>query len=298
MPTSLSVASDDIHVYLKDASIFIDSTAGAIGGTQILDALHSFTLRGTQELDLKRFANGAQQFEINGYGRGARIHRAVVRVRQDRRHGGHRLRVRCLDERRRGQPLRPALLRVHRLRPDRRLARRPVLAGWWTCRCATTPAPMARSGATPPSSCWAAPSTTRTLTNPFESTIVNTLDRGGVLVVSFDVHDPVSVSGYPAPGRGYGQPPREARPGRRDRRPADDHRRQPEPARHGRADREAGRGLSAARRRVWTLVDEDGRPVPGQRGHHPRTGCSTTSRWPRRSPTPRTSCTWPRSSSL
>jgi hypothetical protein len=72
VPTSLSVDAAAIPIYLKDASLFIDSAAGSIGGTQISDALHSFRLRGTQEVDRKRFANGSQQFEINGYGRGAR----------------------------------------------------------------------------------------------------------------------------------------------------------------------------------------------------------------------------------
>ena len=71
VPTSLSVDANAIHVYLKDCSLFIDSAAGSIGSTQILDAMHSFTMRATQEIDNKRFANGSQEFEINGYGRGA-----------------------------------------------------------------------------------------------------------------------------------------------------------------------------------------------------------------------------------
>lgn len=73
VPTSLTVDSGAIPIYLKDGSLFIDSTPGAIGGTQILDALHSFRLRATQEVDQKRFANGSQEFEINGFGRGARM---------------------------------------------------------------------------------------------------------------------------------------------------------------------------------------------------------------------------------
>jgi hypothetical protein len=66
------VDSRAIPVYLKDMSLFIDSTPGALGGTQIMDAVHGFRLRCSQELDKKRFANGAQEFEINGYGRGPR----------------------------------------------------------------------------------------------------------------------------------------------------------------------------------------------------------------------------------
>lgn len=73
VPGAATVDSAAIPVYLKDGSIFIDSTPGALGSTQILDALHSFRLHGTQEVDQKRFANGSQQFEINGFGRGARM---------------------------------------------------------------------------------------------------------------------------------------------------------------------------------------------------------------------------------
>jgi hypothetical protein len=72
VPHALSVDSAAIPVYLKDATLYIDSTAGAIGGTAITDALHAFRLRCSQELDRKRFANGTQEFEISGYGRGAR----------------------------------------------------------------------------------------------------------------------------------------------------------------------------------------------------------------------------------
>lgn len=72
VPTSLAVDPNAVAVYLKDLSLFIDSLPGDIGETQILDALHSFRLRMSQEVDQKRFANGAQAFETHGYGRGAR----------------------------------------------------------------------------------------------------------------------------------------------------------------------------------------------------------------------------------
>src|SRR6185436_7530546 len=39
---------------------------------QILDALHTFTLRFTQTPDQKRFANGDQSFDLDGYGLGER----------------------------------------------------------------------------------------------------------------------------------------------------------------------------------------------------------------------------------
>lgn len=72
VPTSLTVDSGAVPIYLKDGSLFIDTLPANIGNTQISDALHSFVLRGTQEVDTKRFANGSQEFEVNGYGRGAR----------------------------------------------------------------------------------------------------------------------------------------------------------------------------------------------------------------------------------
>ena len=74
VPTpSLSVDAQAIPIYMKDLSLFIDSTAGAIGGTLIADALHSFNLKITQEVDQKRFAQGSQNFDLDGYGRGKRL---------------------------------------------------------------------------------------------------------------------------------------------------------------------------------------------------------------------------------
>lgn len=73
VPTpGLTVATTDVPLFLKDASIFIASTIGGLGAGQVLDALHSFVLRGTQEIDLKRYANGTQSFDISDYGPGAR----------------------------------------------------------------------------------------------------------------------------------------------------------------------------------------------------------------------------------
>lgn len=73
VPTAgLSVDSAGVPVYLANASLYIDSLFGDIGETQITNALHSFTLRITQELDQKRFANGAG-FDLADYGRGARL---------------------------------------------------------------------------------------------------------------------------------------------------------------------------------------------------------------------------------
>jgi hypothetical protein len=72
VPTAgLSVDNAAIPVYLGNAKLYIDSTAGTIGDTQIANALHSFSLVISQETDQKRFADG-NVFDLAGYGRGAR----------------------------------------------------------------------------------------------------------------------------------------------------------------------------------------------------------------------------------
>lgn len=73
VPTAdLSVDAHAIPIFLKDLGISIDSDPSNIGGTPIIDALHSFRLRFHQDVDEKRFANASQEYELNGYGRGAR----------------------------------------------------------------------------------------------------------------------------------------------------------------------------------------------------------------------------------
>jgi len=62
--------TDPVQIYLKDASVFIDSDASDIGSTQVSDSLHKFTLRGTQEIDKKYYVNGSQTFAPQAYGRG------------------------------------------------------------------------------------------------------------------------------------------------------------------------------------------------------------------------------------
>lgn len=61
-----------IPIYLKDMSLYVDSTPGGLGGTQLTDALHKFTFNGTQAVDEKRYANGTQSFSPQAYGRGPR----------------------------------------------------------------------------------------------------------------------------------------------------------------------------------------------------------------------------------
>lgn len=60
-------------VYGADTEVYLDSTYSTIGTTKLTDAIHGATLRVTNNLDQKRFANGSNtRFELAGYGRGAR----------------------------------------------------------------------------------------------------------------------------------------------------------------------------------------------------------------------------------
>lgn len=73
VPTgSLNVDVAGVPVYLKDMGIYIATTYADLATSQVTDALHTFTMRGNQEYDLKRYANGDNSFDIDDYGRGAR----------------------------------------------------------------------------------------------------------------------------------------------------------------------------------------------------------------------------------
>ncbi len=65
--TGLEVATDDIMVYLKDGLINIASSLAGLAAGQVTDALHAFTLRVTNTIDQKRYANGEQTFNIDAY---------------------------------------------------------------------------------------------------------------------------------------------------------------------------------------------------------------------------------------
>lgn len=69
-PTAaLTVGSNLPLVFGADASIYVDSTAGGIGVTQISDALHKMDVKITNTIDQKRYANGSNtRFAIGGYG--------------------------------------------------------------------------------------------------------------------------------------------------------------------------------------------------------------------------------------
>ncbi len=54
VPQDLSVATDDAYVFLKDMGIYIADTVAGLNAGQVLDALHTFTMRFSHEVDLKR----------------------------------------------------------------------------------------------------------------------------------------------------------------------------------------------------------------------------------------------------
>jgi hypothetical protein len=73
VPTAgLDVDTTAAIVYLKDGAIYIADTVAGLAAGQISDALHSFTMRFSQEVDEKRWANGDQSFDVDAYGPGAR----------------------------------------------------------------------------------------------------------------------------------------------------------------------------------------------------------------------------------
>lgn len=60
-------------VFGADTALFINDTSGAIGNTQISDALHLASIRIENQIDVKRFANGSNsRFLVAGYGLSAR----------------------------------------------------------------------------------------------------------------------------------------------------------------------------------------------------------------------------------
>ena len=73
VPTAgLSVSTTDVPIYLKDGGIYIASSTAGLAAGQVTGALHTFTLRGSQEIDLKRFADATQSFDVSDYSPGAR----------------------------------------------------------------------------------------------------------------------------------------------------------------------------------------------------------------------------------
>lgn len=75
----LLVDASPTFVMGDETDITMDATAGSIGVTPLTDALHAATIRVSNNLDLKRFANGSNgRRKLSGYGRGARVIELVL----------------------------------------------------------------------------------------------------------------------------------------------------------------------------------------------------------------------------
>lgn len=75
--SGLTIGSNLPWVFGADTALYIDSTAGGIGGTQISDALRGASITITNTIDVKRYANGSNtRFAVGGYGLSGREIRA------------------------------------------------------------------------------------------------------------------------------------------------------------------------------------------------------------------------------
>lgn len=75
--SGLLIGSNQPWMFGADTALFIDSTAGGIGGTQISDALRGATITIENTIDIKRYANGSNsRFAVSAYGLSARSIRA------------------------------------------------------------------------------------------------------------------------------------------------------------------------------------------------------------------------------
>jgi len=73
VPTvGLSVDTTGAKIYAKDTAIYIASSVAGLGAGQVSDALYTATLRFGGDFDLKRWMNGAQNFDINEIVRASR----------------------------------------------------------------------------------------------------------------------------------------------------------------------------------------------------------------------------------
>ena len=71
---ALLVDAAPTPLYAADTELFIDSTAAGIGGTKIVNAMYDAAITITNNIDVKRFANGnSTRFQAANYGRGPRL---------------------------------------------------------------------------------------------------------------------------------------------------------------------------------------------------------------------------------
>lgn len=78
---ALTVDTSPTWVYGADTEVFLDSVAGSIGTTKLVDAVHSLSWNWQNNLDQKRFANGSNtRFALSGFGRGQRVIELTIQV--------------------------------------------------------------------------------------------------------------------------------------------------------------------------------------------------------------------------
>jgi hypothetical protein len=76
---SLVVDPAPVFAFGTDTATYMDSVAGSIGITPLVDAIHGMTLRVSNNFDRKRYQNGSNtRFQLSGYGRGARVIELVL----------------------------------------------------------------------------------------------------------------------------------------------------------------------------------------------------------------------------
>jgi hypothetical protein len=75
VPTNLAVTPNETVVYGKDLAIYIASDPYDVtySESRVADALHTFTMRWTREIDEKRFANGDQSFDVDAFATASRV---------------------------------------------------------------------------------------------------------------------------------------------------------------------------------------------------------------------------------
>jgi hypothetical protein len=73
VPTpGVALEPNEALVYLKDCAIYIADTTAGLAAGQIIDALHTITIRGSGDIDEKRYANGTQTFDVSAWARATR----------------------------------------------------------------------------------------------------------------------------------------------------------------------------------------------------------------------------------
>jgi hypothetical protein len=78
---ALTVDQSPTWVFGADTKFYMDTTAGTIGGTALTNTVHGATIRVSNNLDPKRYANGnSTRFNLTGYGRGPRQIELVLTV--------------------------------------------------------------------------------------------------------------------------------------------------------------------------------------------------------------------------